>query len=84
MTDSKTVANANESPNPLLQNWQNPYGLPTFELIKPEHFRPAFVVLFEEHLTKIDALANDSVAPTFENTVAVFDAANPARTDSQR
>ena len=29
------------SPNPLLQDWDTPYGLPPFETIRTEHFVPA-------------------------------------------
>ncbi|PCE22509.1 peptidase M3 [Paraburkholderia acidicola] len=64
-----------EHSNPLLQDWQTPYQLPPFAQIKPEHFAPAFVTLFAEHLAEIDALAAHPEAPTFENTVAAFDAA---------
>jgi peptidyl-dipeptidase Dcp len=61
--------------NPLLQDWQTPYQLPPFQQIKSEHFAPAFAVLFEQHLAEIDALADNPAAPTFDNTVAAFDAA---------
>jgi len=72
-----------DSGNPLLQDWQTPYDLPPFEQIRAEHFAPAFAVLFEEHLAEIDALAANPAAPTFENTVAAFDAAG-ARLDRVR
>ena len=60
--------------NPLLQDWQTPYQLPPFHQILPEHFAPAFAALFEQHLAEIDALADNQAAPTFDNTVAAFDA----------
>ena len=28
--------------NPLLAPWDTPYGLPPFDRVAPEHFRPAF------------------------------------------
>jgi peptidyl-dipeptidase Dcp len=28
--------------NPLLAPWDAPFGLPPFDLVRPEHFRPAF------------------------------------------
>jgi peptidyl-dipeptidase Dcp len=61
--------------NPLLQDWQTPYQLPPFEQIRCEHFAPAFATLFEQHLAEINALAENPAAPTFDNTVAAFDAA---------
>ena len=61
--------------NPLLQDWQAPYQLPPFEQIRCEHFAPAFAALFEQHLAEINALAENPAAPTFDNTVAAFEAA---------
>jgi peptidyl-dipeptidase Dcp len=63
-----------EQQNPLLQDWQTRYQLPPFEQIRAEHFAPAFAVLFDRHLAEIDALATNPDAPTFDNTVAAFDA----------
>lgn len=60
--------------NPLLQDWETPYQLPPFEQIRCEHFAPAFAALFEQYLAEIDALAENPAAPTFDNTVAAFDA----------
>ncbi|HVE10985.1 MAG TPA: M3 family metallopeptidase [Paraburkholderia sp.] len=65
----------NDRSNPLLQDWQTPYGLPPFAQILPEHFAPAFAVLCEQHLAEIDALASNPAAPDFANTAAAFDAA---------
>ncbi len=61
--------------NPLLQAWNTPWQIPPFAEIQPAHFAPAFAVLFAEHLAEVDALAAQSEAPTFENTVAAFDRA---------
>ncbi|KPC53712.1 M3 family metallopeptidase [Amantichitinum ursilacus] len=61
--------------NPLLQTWTTPWQIPPFAAIQPAHFAPAFATLFAEHLAEVDALANQSEAPTFENTVAAFDRA---------
>ena len=69
--------------NPLLQDWNTPWQLPPFSQIKPEHYAPAFEVLFAEHLAELDALASNPLAPTFDNTVAAFDAAG-ARLDRVR
>ncbi|WP_144143516.1 M3 family metallopeptidase [Paraburkholderia sp. BCC1884] len=60
--------------NPLLQDWQTAYQLPPFAEIKPEHFAPAFAESFAAHLAQIDALAANPAVPTFDNTVAAFDA----------
>lgn len=59
--------------NPLLQPWDAPHGLPPFDRIAPEHFGPAFEVAMQQHRDELDAIASQSQAPTFENTVAAFD-----------
>ena len=59
--------------NPLLQDWNTPYGLPPFDLIKAEHFVPAFEIALPAHLAEIDAIAAQTAAPTFANTLAAFD-----------
>ena len=59
--------------NPLLQTWDEPFGLPPFELIRAEHFAPAFEQAMAAHRADIDRIANASAAPTFENTIAALD-----------
>ncbi|RKP48333.1 M3 family metallopeptidase [Trinickia fusca] len=61
--------------NPLLEPWNDPHGLPPFARIVPEHFPPAFEAAMREHRDEIDAIANASDAPTFDNTIAAIDAA---------
>ena len=34
------------SPNPLLEDWDTPYGLPPFDAIRTEHFVPALQVAY--------------------------------------
>ena len=59
--------------NPLLQPWQTPFGLPPFEQIRPEHFAPAFEHAMRSHRVEIDAIANDTAPPSFDNTLAALD-----------
>ena len=61
--------------NPLLLPWTAPYGLPPFDALKPEHFEPALREAMAEHLTELGAIASNSAAPDFNNTVAAFDRA---------
>ncbi|GGP28190.1 M3 family metallopeptidase [Silvimonas amylolytica] len=69
--------------NPLLQDWATPHQLPPFDLVRAEHFAPAFESLFAEHLAEIDAIAANSAAPDFANTAAAFDAAGARLTRVQ-
>jgi peptidyl-dipeptidase Dcp len=59
--------------NPLLQPWTAPYGLPPFERVRAEHFEPALAQAMQEHRAELDALAAQSAAPSFDNTLAAFD-----------
>ncbi|MCV2354098.1 M3 family metallopeptidase [Paucibacter sp. B2R-40] len=60
--------------NPLLQDWQTPYGLPPFGAIEPAQFAPAFEAALLQHRAELDAIAAQAEAPTFANTLARFDA----------
>jgi peptidyl-dipeptidase Dcp len=60
-------------PNPLLQTWDTPYGLPPFDRVAAEHFMPAFDVAMPAHLAELDAIAAQTEPPSFANTVAAFD-----------
>ena len=60
--------------NPLLQDWATPYALPPFAAIRPEHFAPAFIVSMQRHRAELDAIAAQAQAPSFDNTLASFDA----------
>jgi peptidyl-dipeptidase Dcp len=59
--------------NPLLAPWNTPYGLPPFDQVAPEHFRPAFEHALKTQRDEIDAIAQSPEPPSFENTVAAFD-----------
>ena len=60
-------------PNPLLQPWGPPYGLPPFGQFNSAHFVPAFEWALEQHLAEIDAIAANTEEPTFTNTIAELD-----------
>ena len=60
--------------NPLLSAWDTSYGLPPFEQIQAGHFGAAFNVSMAQHLMELDAIAKHSSEPSFENTMAAFDA----------
>ena len=55
--------------NPLLQPWATPFGVPPFNLIRPEHFAPAFQHAMAEHRAEIAAIGADPAAPTFANVI---------------
>ena len=63
--------------NPLLEAWVPPFGLPPFDRVTPDHFRPAFDRALAEHRAEIAAIAGDPATPTFANTLDAFQRAGP-------
>ena len=60
--------------NPLLQpEWETPFGLPPFDRIKTEHFRPAFEEALRRAKAEIEAIATDKAAPSFDNTLLALE-----------
>ena len=57
------------SDNPFFQEWDTPFEVPPFNKIKDEHYMPAFEKGMEENLAEIDAIVNNTEAPTFANTL---------------
>lgn len=55
--------------NPLLREFDTPFGVPPFEKIENAHFAPAFERAIEEHRQEVKKIAENEAAPTFENTV---------------
>lgn len=62
--------------NPLLEPWPGPYGgLPPFDQVRLEHFRPAFAVAMQERRDDIARIAASTEEPTFENTLLALEKA---------
>ena len=59
--------------NPLLQKSTLQYQAPNFNLIKDEHFKPAFEYGLKVHDQEIDKIANNPSKPTFQNTVLALE-----------
>ncbi|WP_324023694.1 M3 family metallopeptidase [Maribacter sp. BPC-D8] len=55
--------------NPLL----SPFDTAPFSQIKNEHFKPAFLQSIEDARAEIDAITNNTEAPTFENTIEALE-----------
>ena len=63
-------------PNPLLADWRGPYGgVPPFDLVKIEYFKPALETAMAENLSEIEKIANDKAPPTFQNTIVALERA---------
>ncbi len=59
--------------NPLLKEFDTPFGVPPFDLIKEEHYMPAFEEAMKQHKAEIEAIIKNSAEPTFENTILAYD-----------
>ncbi len=64
--------------NPFFETWNTPFGVPPFDRLQPEHFRPAFDRAWAEHKAEIDAIVNNPAPPTFENTLLAMERAGQA------
>ena len=59
--------------NPFFSPWGTPYEIPDFAKIKTEHYMPAFEEGMKRQMEEIDAIVNNTAAPTFENTVEAYE-----------
>jgi len=70
--ENKTSVSMNET-NPFFTEYATPFGVPPFDKIRVEHYKPALLKGMEEQKKEIDAIVNNSAAPTFENTIVALD-----------
>lgn len=59
--------------NPLLNVYDTPNGVPPFDQIKSEHFKPAYEEALGQHRAEVDSIAAITDAPTFENTILALE-----------
>jgi peptidyl-dipeptidase Dcp len=59
--------------NPFLAEYDTPHGVPPFDEIKLEHFKPAFEEAMKLQLAAIDEIVGNPEPATFENTVVAFE-----------
>ena len=63
----------NTTDNPLLTEWKTQFGVPPFDKIENEHYKPAFMVGIKEQKDEIAAIINNAKAPTFKNTIEALE-----------
>jgi peptidyl-dipeptidase Dcp len=72
----KARANVAAEPNPLLADWGGPYGgVPPFDKVQVALFKPALEAAMTQNLMEVEAIANATAAPNFENTIAAMERA---------
>ncbi len=69
----QSVEKADEPVNPLLAEWDTPYGAPPLDQIEEAHFLPAFEEALTSHSAEIEAIANNPDTPTFNNTLLALE-----------
>jgi len=73
-----------KSDNPLLNEFDTPFGVPPFELIKASHFMPAFLKGFEEQNREVRKIITNPQSPTFENTIKALEYSSELLTSISR
>ena len=59
--------------NPFFSEFATPFGVPPFNLIKPEHYMPAFERGMAEQKKDVEAITSNAAPPTFANTVEALE-----------
>lgn len=61
------------SDNPFFKEYDTPFQVPPFSLIKNSHYLPAYMEGMKQENTEIDAIINNPEAPTFANTIEALE-----------
>ena len=59
--------------NPLLAEWNTPFGTPPFNIIGTNHFKPAIEEAIKIAAEEIMKITENFEAPDFENTISTLD-----------
>ncbi len=59
--------------NPLLKNWDTPFGIAPFAEISDTDFAPALEAALEAHNAQIEAIASDTAPASFANVVEALE-----------
>ncbi|QQS33381.1 MAG: M3 family metallopeptidase [Acidobacteriota bacterium] len=74
--EAEVMPEAAVSTNPIMEKWTGPFGgVPPFDKVKVEYFKPALEAAMEENLREIDAITRVRSAPTFQNTIVPLERA---------
>ena len=70
------------SPASPIFDWTGPFDLPNFQNITDADFAPAFETALAEHDADIAAIADNSEAPSFANTLVALEDRKSTRLNS--
>ena len=71
--DTEQTTKDEATMNPFLSDYTTPFEVPPFDLIKIEHYIPAFEAGIKQQEEEIDAIINNEEAPSFENTILALE-----------
>lgn len=72
-SSKKNKAGDTTTVNPFFTEYTTPFGVPPFDKIKIEHYKPAFLKGMDEQVAEIASITNSKEEPTFENTIVALD-----------
>jgi peptidyl-dipeptidase Dcp len=59
--------------NPFFEDWTGPFKAPPFEAIGAKDFKPAYDEALARHQREVAAIAAQTEAPSFDNTIAALE-----------
>ncbi|MDP5359847.1 MAG: M3 family metallopeptidase, partial [Paracoccaceae bacterium] len=62
--------------NPLLAEWTTPFGLPPFDLISDDDYKPAVEAALAQSRANIAAISDNPAEPDFANTIEALERAD--------
>jgi len=71
--ETKSETSTNMSENPLLTEWDTPFGVPPFDKIKSEDYMPAIREAIKVHKKEIDVIVNNTEEANFKNTIEALE-----------
>jgi peptidyl-dipeptidase Dcp len=79
LTAGCTGSDNNSGQNPLLEDWDTPYGVPPFDRIQDSDYLPAFRLGMEQEAAEVRAIATNPEPPTFANTIEALERSGSLR-----
>ncbi len=70
---SSCTTHTDSGENPLLMEWETPFGVPPFEQIEAKHFLPALDTAFVAHTAQIEAITSSGEPASFESVILAYD-----------
>ncbi|MCX6134348.1 MAG: M3 family metallopeptidase [Ignavibacteriales bacterium] len=59
--------------NPFFSSYSTPFETPPFNLIRPEHYVPAFQKGMQDQMREIESIVSNPQPPSFQNTIEAFE-----------